>query len=477
MVFVGVQLGMILSTLDGTIVATALPTIGRDLGAESARSWVITAYLLAQVATMPIYGKIGDLYGRKRVYLFALSVFTVGSVLCGTASSITELVVFRSLQGLGSGGLGVLAMAIVADIVPARQLGRWLGYQGALFAIASLVGPLTGGVFVDHLSWRWAFYINLPLAVMSAVIVTRRLHVPYQRVSHAIDYLGAALLTGALGAIVIAASIGGRTVAWLSPEVLGLAAVVVVLGALLIRRERRVAEPVLPLRMFAARVVRVSSLLNLTSGALFASGIYFLPVFMQQVGGVSATESGLLLIPFMFTTAFTTLVAGRRVERTGRYRIWPIVGSVFTMVGVALLATLTQDSSVWLAAGFGAVLGSGMGFIMQTSLLALQNGVEYRDLGVATSTALLGRMLGVTLGAAVLSAVYQARLEGAPGTDVAAVANAIPWVYLVALPVAAVTIVLALRLPEHALRDGTAFDAGDGVVVPGLAAASETGII
>ncbi len=475
MVFVGVQLGMILSTLDRTIVATALPTIGRDLGAESARSWVITAYLLAQVATMPIYGKIGDLYGRKRVYLFALSVFTIGSVLCGTASSITELVLFRALQGLGSGGLGVLAMAIVADIVPARQLGRWLGYQGALFAVASLVGPLTGGVFVDHLSWRWAFYINLPLAVMSAVIVTRRLHVPYQRISHAIDYLGAALLTGALGAIVIAASIGGRTVAWLSPEVVVLALVVVVFGALLIRRERRVAEPVLPLRMFAARVVRVSSLLNLTSGALFASGIYFIPVFMQQVGGVSATESGLLLIPFMFTTAFTTLVAGRRVEHTGRYRIWPIIGSLLTIVGIALLATLTRDSPVWLAAGFGAVLGSGMGFIMQTSLLALQNGVEHRDLGVATSTALLARMLGVTLGAAVLSAVYQARLGG--GTDVVAVAEAMPWVYVVALPVAAFTIVLALRLPEHALRDDAVFDAGDGSVVPGLAAASETGIL
>ena len=475
MVFVGVQLGMILSTLDGTIVATALPTIGRDLGAESARSWVITAYLLAQVATMPLYGKIGDLYGRKRVYLFALSVFTVGSVLCGTASSITELVVYRSLQGLGAGGLGVLAMAIVADIVPARQLGRWLGYQGALFAVASLVGPLTGGVFVDHLSWRWAFYINLPLAVMSAVIVTRRLHVPYQRIGHAIDYPGAALLTGALGAVVVAASIGGRSVAWLSPEVFALALVVVLFGALLIRRERRVSEPVLPLRMFAARVVRVSSLLNLTSGALFASGIYFLPVFMQQVGGVSATESGLLLIPFMFTTAFTTLVAGRRVEHSGRYRIWPIVGSLFTIVGVALLATLTRDSSVWLAAGFGAVLGSGMGFIMQTSLLALQNGVEHRDLGAATSTALLARILGVTLGAAVLSAVYQARLGG--GTDVAAVAGAIPWVYVVALPVAAITIALALRLPEHALRDDTVFDAGDGSVVPGLAAASETGIM
>ena len=455
-VFVGVQLGMILSTLDGTIVATALPTISRDLGHASARSWIITGYLLAQVATMPIYGKLGDLYGRKRVYLFSLGLFTVGSVMCGAAQSLGQLVAFRFVQGLGSGGLGVLAMAIVADVVPARSLGRWLGYQGALFAVASLVGPLTGGVFVDHLSWRWAFYVNLPLAGVSALIVVARLHVPYQRIAHAVDYLGALLLTGALAAVVVSASVGGRSVEWASPEVVGLLAFATVCAVLLVARERRAAEPVLPLRMFAAQVVRIASLLNLTSGAIFASGIYFIPVFMQQVAGVSATKSGLLLIPFMFTTAFTTLIAGRRVERSGRYRVWPIVGSLLALVGMALLATLTRDSSVWFAAGFGAVLGSGIGFIMQTSLLALQNGVDPRDLGVATSTALLSRMLGVTLGAAVLSAVYQAR-AGSTQT-VAAIARAIPSVYLVGVPVALATIVLALRLPELALRDHTHFD-------------------
>ncbi len=463
MVFVGVQLGMILSTLDGTIVATALPTIGRDLGHESARAWIITAYLLAQVATMPIYGKVGDLYGRKRVFLFSLALFTVGSVLCGAAQTLGQLIAFRCVQGLGSGGLGVLAMAIVADVVPARSLGRWLGYQGALFAVASLIGPLTGGVFVDHLSWRWAFYVNLPIAAASAFIVFDKLHVPYRRIAHAIDYLGAVLLTASLGAVVIAASIGGRDASWTSPEIVGLFAFALACSGLLIVRERRAAEPVLPLRMFAAPVVRIASLINLTTGALFASGIYFLPVFLQQVAGVSATESGLLLIPFMFTTAFTTLVAGGRVEASGRYRIWPIVGSLLAVLGTALLATLTRDSSVWVAAGFGAVLGSGMGFIMQTSLLALQNGVDPRDLGVATSTALLSRMLGVTLGAAVLSAVYQDRV-GAVNT-VASVAHAIPAVYMVGLPVAVVTVVLALRLPEHALRDHTGFDP---VAVDGL---------
>ena len=456
-VFVGVQLGMILSTLDGTIVATALPTIGRDLDHETQRSWIITAYLLAQVATMPIYGKLGDLYGRKRVYLFALGLFTVGSLLCGAAGSFEQVVAFRFVQGLGAGGLGVLAMAIVADIVPSRQLGRWLGYQGALFAVASLVGPLTGGVFVDHLSWRWAFYVNLPLAGVSAVIIIARFRVPSSRITHAIDYLGGALLTVAIGTVVLMASIGGRTVAWNSALVAGLVVVAVAGCWLFVVRERRAAEPVLPLSMLSSPVVRIASAINLTSGALFASGIYFIPVFLQQVVGVSATRSGLLLIPFMFTTALTTLIAGRRVEATGRYRVWPIIGSGLALIGVTLLTTLDRETSVWAVAGFGAVLGSGIGFIMQTSLLALQNGVEYRDLGVATSTALLGRMLGVTLGAAVLSAIQQSGLP-AMGTPTAAeYAHAIPAVYLAAIPLALVTIVLALRLPEHALRDQTQF--------------------
>ncbi len=463
--FVGVQLGMILSTLDATIVATALPTIGRDLGHESQRSWVITAYLLGQVATMPIYGKLGDLYGRKRIYLGALGLFAVGSMLCGVAGSMDQLVAFRFVQGLGAGGLGVLAMAVVADVVPARQLGRWLGYQGALFAIASLVGPLSGGVLVDHLSWRWAFYVNLPLAVISATIVIARLHVPYRRISHAIDYLGAALLTVVLAAVVLVASIGGREVPWTSPWVIGLAAVAIGGTFAFVRRERAAREPVLPLAMLSVRVVRIASLLNVTSGALFASGIYFLPVFLQQVADVSATQSGLFLIPFMFTTAFTTLIAGRRVEATGRYRIWPIVGSLLTIVGITLLATLGETTSVWIAAAFGAVLGSGIGFIMQTSLLALQNGVEHRELGVATSTALLSRMLGVTLGAAVLSAVYQSQVGVGSSPTTAAVASAIPVVYAAALPVAAVMILLALRLPEHALREHTGPDEGGPVAL------------
>lgn len=473
-VFIGTQLGMILATLDGTIVATALPTIARDLGHSSQRSWVITAYMLGQVATMPLYGKLGDLYGRKRIYLFAIGVFTLGSVLCGSAATLGQLVGFRFLQGIGAGGIGVLAMAIVADIVPARHLGRWLGYQGVLFGVASLIGPLTGGFFVDHLSWRWAFYVNLPLAAVSVVLVVTKLHLPHRRVRRSLDIAGAALLTGALSLVVVIAAIGGQQVAWLSPATIGLALGAAILAVAFWVRERRASEPVLPPRMLARRVVRIAGGLNLTSGALFAAGVFFLPVFFQQVAGVSATESGLLLVPFMFTLAATTLVAGRRVERSGRYRIWPIVGSVVALVGVVLLGTLAVGTPVAIAAGFGAVLGIGIGFIMQTSLLALQNGVEHRDLGVATSTALLGRILGVTLGAALASAVLESGVGGAGLGDVAAYAGAIRSVFLASVPIAIITIVLAWRLPEHKLRTHTGDDPDEATIE--LQVSAETGL-
>jgi EmrB/QacA subfamily drug resistance transporter len=456
-IFIGLQLGMVLSTLDGTIVSTALPTIARELGNESLRSWVITSYLLATVATMPLYGKLGDLYGRKRVFLTAISIFTVGSMLSGAAGNMQQLLVFRAIQGVGAGGIGSLAMAIVADIVPARSLGRWLGYQGAIFACASLIGPLTGGLFVDHLSWRWAFYVNLPFAVASFVIVGTRLHYPFKPVRHALDYAGAALITLALASVVLAASIGGRTNEWTSPEVIGLAIAAALITIAFVARERRAPEPVLPLRLLGVRVVRVAAGLNTTSGATFAAGIYFIPVFVQQVKGLSATDSGFLLVPFMFTTAFTTLLAGRAVERNGQYRAWPILGSVIATGAVLVLTTLGIDTPAWMIAVYGALLGAGIGFVMQTSLLALQNGAETRDLGVATSTALLARMLGSTLGVAVCSAALQSQLpSGTPGT--VDYAQAIPAVYWAALPVTLVMLVLALRLPQLRLRESTHFD-------------------
>jgi EmrB/QacA subfamily drug resistance transporter len=440
LVFVGLQIGMIISTLDGTIVATALPTIARDLGHTTDRSWVVTAFLLGQVATMPLYGRLGDLYGRKRLWLFAISLFTIASMLCGAAQSYGQLVVFRGLQGLGAGGLGVLAMAVVADVVPTRQLGRWLGYQGALFAVASLIGPLAGGLFVDHLSWRWAFYINVPLALVAVAIVVSALRLPYRRTSHAIDYPGSFLLTATLVSVVFVASVGFNV---------ALVAAALVLAAGFVVNERRAREPVVPLHLFASRISRITAGLNFTSGALFASGIYFLPAFWQQVKDLSPTTSGLLLVPFMFMTAGTTLVAGRMVERSGRYRIFPIIGGVVMTIGVGVLATVANDTPAIVAAAFGAVLGAGVGFVMQTSLLALQNSVEHRDLGSATSSALLMRILGSTIGVALWSAVFDARLPN--------YVTAVRAVYLAAIPMGVVATALALRLPERPLREHAEF--------------------
>ncbi|GIU88360.1 MAG: hypothetical protein KatS3mg009_2875 [Acidimicrobiia bacterium] len=456
-VFLGMQIGMIVSTVDSTIVATALPTIAADVGAGHQRSWVLTAYLLAQVAVMPLYGKLGDLYGRKRLYLFAIGVFALASTACGAAQDLGQLVAARALQGVGGGGLGVLAMAVLGDVVPARSLGRWLGYQGALFAAASLVGPLLGGLFVDHLSWRWAFFVNLPFAALSIAVVAAALRLPYRRVPHAIDYAGAALLTGALVGVVLLATLGGESVPWWSATTGALALTVVVLGAAFVRRERRATEPVVPLHLLAGRVARVTVGLNFTSGALFAAGIFFLPVYLQEVRGLEPTASGLLLIPFMFTTAAATLAAGRRVERSGRYRAWPIRGGVLMTAGAALLATLGTATPAGLAAAYAALLGTGIGFVMQTSLLALQNSVPARDLGAATSTALLGRVLGSTLGAALLSAVLEAALPADGGRDAAAHAAGVRHVYLAAVPVAVVATVLALRLPERPLREEARF--------------------
>lgn len=450
-VFVGLQIGMIISTLDGTIVATALPTIARDVGEQGQRSWVITAYLLAQVAVMPLYGKLGDLYGRKRLYLVAISTFTVASMLCGLATSLPQLIAFRALQGVGAGGLGTLAMAVLADVVPTRQLGRWLGYQGALFAVASLVGPLAGGLFVDQLSWRWAFFINVPLAAVSVVVVTAALRVPYRRIPHSVDYPGAALLTSGIVGVVLLAAITSDDIGWSTGAMATLVVATLVAIGAFFAWERRAREPVLPLALLRDPVVRITAGTNLTSGALFASGIYFIPVFAQEVAGVSATRSGLLLVPFMFTTAACTLIAGRAVERTGRYRIWPIIGGVVMTLGILLLATLDTDTSVGLIAVYGAVVGIGVGFVMQTSLLALQNSVDHRDLGIATSSALLARVLGVTLGTALWSAILQAGLDGS--TSASAHADALRSVYLAAVPVGIASILLALRLQERPLRE------------------------
>ena len=323
-----------------------------------------------------------------------------------------QLLAARFLQGLGGGGLGAVAMATVADIVPARQLGRWLGYQGVIFAVASAVGPLVGGLFVEHLSWRWAFFVNLPIGLVAATIVATRLRLPYRRIPHALDWAGAALLTSGLALFVLLATLGGHEIPWRSPRAIALIALVVLLGGLFVRRERRAPEPVLPLTLFRNAVVRASAGINFTSGLLLWCGIFFVPQFVQQVREISPTRSGLVLMPLMFGAAFGTLVTGRLVARSGRYRAWPITGGVLMTVAMVLLASLDRSSSLLFVALSALLLGIGAGCSMQPSLLATQNGVSPRHLGIATSTALLFRTLGNTVGIPIFGGVLNAGLAG-----------------------------------------------------------------
>jgi MFS family permease len=349
--------------------------------------------------------------------------------------------------------------------VPARQLGRWLGYQGVIYAVASAVGPVVGGLFVDHLSWRWAFLINLPIGLLAATIVSTRLRLAYRRVPHAIDWAGSALLTSGLALFVLLATLGGREIPWGSARALAAATGLVVIAVLFVGRERRAPEPVLPLRLFANPVLRTAAGINFTSGLLLWCGIFFVPQFVQQVRDVSPTRSGLVLMPLMFGAALGTLVTGRIVARTGRYRTWPIAGSVLMTVAMVLLASLDQRSSVLAAALSSLLLGTGAGFVMQPSLLAAQNGAEPRELGTATSTTLLFRTLGNTVGIPVFGGVLNA---GLAGTDLgpADVAGALRPVFALAVVVGAVSTAIALRLPERPLREHTAFDAPAEPVPP-----------
>ncbi len=452
LVFVGVQLAQIMGALDGTIVATALPTITDDLGGFSRITWVITTYALAGVASMPLYGKLGDLYGRRRMLLLSIGLFLGASMLCGAAQTLDQLLVARFLQGLGAGGLGVLSMAVLADVVPARQLGRWMGYQGVMFAVSSVAGPLVGGLFVDHLTWRWAFFVNLPVGLFSAAIVATRLPATRRRISHSIDWAGSALLVATLSCLVMVATLGGETLPWGSPTIIALAAAVPALGYAFVRRQLVAPEPVLPLQLLRDRVIRTSIGVNVTSGALIWCGIFFVPLFVQKVHGASPTSAGFTLMPLMFGAAIGTLVAGRYVERTGRIRFWPILGSIFMAVGTGLLATLGLTSPTVVVGAWALVLGLGVGFVMQPSLLAAQNASPMADLGTATSTILLFRALGSTVGIPIFGGILNAGLAGR-GQNAEAFAHAVPLVFLAGVPIALVSIVLALRLPDRPLRE------------------------
>ncbi len=411
LVFAGLLLVMFLAALDQTIVATALPTIVGDLGGLNHISWVVTAYLLAQTVVTPLYGKLGDLYGRKIVLQSALLVFLAGSALCGQSRSLDELIAFRALQGLGGGGLMVSAQAAIGDVVPPRERGRYTGLFGAVFGLASVAGPLLGGFLTTNLSWRWIFYVNLPLGVAALFVLAATLPAASERVHHTIDYFGTALLAAGLSAIVLAASLGGTSYAWGSSVIVGLwAGGVVALAAFLVW-ERHAREPILPPRLLSNRVFAVTSAVGFVVGFGLFGAVTYLPLFLQVVKGASPTGSGLQLVPLMGGLLITSIASGQVITRTGRYKAFPIAGTAVMTLGLYLLSTMNSTSSRGVIFVFMFVVGLGLGMVMQVLVLAVQNAVEYADLGVATSGATLFRSIGGSLGTATLGAIFANRLR------------------------------------------------------------------
>jgi EmrB/QacA subfamily drug resistance transporter len=405
------MLVMLLAALDSTIVATALPTIVGDLGGLERLSWVTSAYLLAQTAVTPLYGKLGDQLGRKRVLQSAVVLFLVGSGLCGVAGSMTELIAFRAVQGLGAGGLMVLVQATVGDVVSPRERGRYQGLFGAVFGVASVGGPLLGGVIVAHVSWRWIFYVNLPIGLIALGVLAATLPAVSVRSRPAIDYAGAGVLASALSAIVLVASLGGTTWAWGSAQTVLVGASGVLLLGVFLAVERRAREPVLPISVLRDEVFRIAGLLSLIVGFALFGSVTFLPLFFQTVFRSSPTGSGLRLIPLMGGLLVTSIISGRLISRTGRYKVFPVVGTAVMTVGLLLLSRLDVTTSAAAADAYLLVLGLGLGMVMQVLVLAVQNAVEYAVLGAATSGVTLTRGIGGSLGAAVFGTIFSSRLR------------------------------------------------------------------
>ncbi|WP_030177415.1 MDR family MFS transporter [Streptomyces sp. NRRL S-813] len=473
-VLLALMIAMMLAMLDNMIVGTAMPTIVGELGGLQHLSWVVTAYTLATAAATPLWGKLGDMYGRKGAFMTSIVIFLAGSALSGMAQNMGELIGFRAIQGLGAGGLMVGVMAIIGDLIPPRERGKYQGMMAGVMALAMIGGPLVGGTITDNWGWRWAFYINLPLGAVALVAVSAVLHLPKKRAQARVDYLGAALLTLGISSIVLVTTWGGTEYAWTSARIMELIAIGVAALVGFVFWQTRAAEPIVPLHIFRSLNFSLMSLIGFITGFVMFGAVLFLPLYQQSVQGASATNSGLLLLPMLGAMLVVSMIAGRVTTNSGRYKVFPIVGSVLMVVGLYLLSLMDTGTTRLTSALYMAVLGAGMGCLMQITMLVAQNSVQMKDMGVASSSTTLFRTLGSSFGVAIMGALFNHRVQdvmseraGALGSKITEQSAQLDAKHLEMLPAA------AREAYQHAVSAGThsAFLLGAVVGIVALVAA------